>query len=135
MDKKLRIVGIIAALAVSVLILSSPYEPPPIPEPNLQESGNEFVEILATNLKKPWAIALADDRIFITEKNGKVRVFESNTLLDEPLATLRTVDVFGGGLLGITVHPDFVNNHFLYVYYTYEDDGELWNKILKIKES
>jgi len=134
-DKKLRIVGIIAALAVSVLILSSPYEPPPIPEPNLQESGNEFVEILATNLKKPWAIALADDRIFITEKNGKVRVFESNTLLDEPLATLRTVDVFGGGLLGITVHPDFVNNHFLYVYYTYEEDGELWNKILKIKES
>lgn len=135
MDKKLRIVGIIAALAVSVLILSSPYEPPPIPEPNLQESGNEFVEILATNLKKPWAIALADDRIFITEKNGKVRVFESNTLLDEPLATLRTVDVFGGGLLGITVHPDFANNHFLYVYYTYEEDGELWNKILKIKES
>jgi len=134
-DKKLRIVGIIAALVVSVLILSSPYEPPPIPKPNLQESGNEFVEILATNLKKPWAIALAGDRIFITEKNGKVRVFESNTLLDEPLATLRTVDVFGGGLLGITVHPDFVNNHFLYVYYTYEEDGELWNKILKIKES
>ncbi|KAG0512271.1 MAG: Glucose sorbosone dehydrogenase [Nitrosopumilales archaeon] len=135
MDKKLRIVGIIAALAVSVLILSSPYEPPPIPEPNLQESENEFVEILATNLKKPWAIALAGDRIFITEKNGKVRVFESNTLLDEPLATLRTVDVFDGGLLGITVHPDFANNHFLYVYYTYEEDGELWNKILKIKES
>ena len=48
---------------------------------------------------------------------------------------MRTADVFDGGLIGIETHPDFSNNHYLYVYYTYEEDGNLWNKILKIKES
>lgn len=135
MNKKFRIVGIVAALAASVLILTSPSGPPPIPEPNIQESKNEALEILAIGLQKPWALDFSDDRIFITEKIGRIRVVQSNVLLDEPLATLRTANIFGGGLLGIAVHPDFSNNHFLYVYFTYEEDGKLWNKILRITES
>lgn len=135
MNKKLRIAGIIGALAVSVIILTSPSNTPPLPEPTSSQSGNEFVEVLATGLDKPWAIDFADNRVFITEKDGKIRVIEDSILLEEPLTTLRTADVFGGGLLGIATHPDFKNNHFLYVYYTYEEDGKLWNKILRIKES
>jgi glucose/arabinose dehydrogenase len=37
--------------------------------------------------------------------------------------------------LGITTHPDFENNHFLYVYYTYSENDILWNKVLRITES
>jgi len=51
------------------------------------------------------------------------------------LATLRPANVFDGGLLGITTHPDFKNNHFLYVFLTYEKDQTLWNKVLRITES
>lgn len=118
MNKKIRIAGIIAALAVSAIILSSPSSAPPLPQPNV-ESKNESVQILATNLKKPWSIAFAQDRIFVTEKDGAIRVVQSSTLLDEPLAVLRAANVYGGGLLGITTHPDFENNHFLYAYHTY----------------
>ena len=135
MNKKLRIAGIIGALAVSAIILSSPSNTPPLPEPTSSQSGNEFVEVLATGLDKPWAIDVADNRVFITEKDGKVRVVEDGILLEEALTTLRTANVFGGGLLGIATHPDFENNHFLYVYYTYEENGKLWNKVLRIKES
>ena len=78
MDKKLRIAGIVVALAVSVIILSSPSEPIPIPEPSISQSGNESVEILATNLEKPRSIDFADDRIFLTEKIGRIRVIENN---------------------------------------------------------
>jgi len=85
-------------------------------------------------LEKPWAIDFADDKIFVTEKVGRVRVIESGVFLDDPLATLRVANVFGGGFLGIAVHPAFDNNHFIYVYYTYEKDGTLWNKILRITE-
>lgn len=134
MNKKLRIAGIIGALAVSAIILTSPSNAPPLPEPT-SRSGNEFVEVLATGLDKPWAIDFADSRVFITEKDGKIRVVKDGTLLKEPLVTLRTADVFEGGLLGIATHPDFENNHFLYVYYTYEENGNLWNKVLRIKES
>ncbi|MEX2059667.1 MAG: PQQ-dependent sugar dehydrogenase, partial [Nitrosopumilaceae archaeon] len=96
---------------------------------------NETIQILATNLEKPWALAFADDKIFITERTGKIRVFTSDVMLEEPLATFRTATIFDGGLLGIATHPNFTNNHFLYVYYTYEENGTLWNKILKITES
>ena len=135
MNKRLRIAGIIGAVIVSIVILSSPSNPPPIPEPTITSSGNESVQILAKNLDKPWAIELVDNRIFFTESSGKIRVIDSEILLDEPLASLRVADVYDGGLLGIVAHPDFSNNSFLYVYYTYEEDGNLWNKILRIKEN
>lgn len=135
MDKKFRIAGIIAAIIASVVILTSPSEPPPIPPPISQGSGNESVQILATNLEQPWAIAFAEDKILLTEKSGKIRIVQSDKLLEEPLATLRTADVFDGGLLGLAVHPNFENNHFIYVYFTYAEDGKLWNKILKITVS
>ena len=133
MDKKIQIAAIVIAIVFSVLVLSSPTDPIPLPEPN-SNSKSDFVTILAENLDKPRAIAVSDDRIFVTEKDGMIRVIQNNTLLDSPLATLRTADVFDGGLLGITLHPDFPNNHYLYVFLTYHEDGNLWNKILKITE-
>ena len=133
MDKRIRIAGIVAAIIFAVVIWVSPSNPPPIPEP-MTEYGNEYVQVLATNLEKPWAIGFGGDKIFVTEKTGQVRVIDSGALLDEPLVTLRTADVFGGGLLGIAIHPAFDDNHLIYVYYTYEKDGALWNKILRITE-
>lgn len=135
MDKKIRIAGIIAAVIASIVILSSPSEPIPIPPPNFQDSQNKTIQILATNLKQPWALDVADNRIFITEKIGKIRVVQSDVLLEKPLATLRTADIFDGGLLGITTHPDFENNHFLYAYFTYVENDQLLNKVIRITES
>ena len=133
MNKKIRIAGIVAALAVSAIILSSPSQAPPLPTPESKE--NESIKILATNLKRQWAITFAENKIFVTEKQGDIRVIEDDVLLDDPLASLRVANVFGGGLLGIAPHPDYANNHFLYVYYTYSENDVLWNKVLRITES
>ena len=133
MDKRIRIAGIVAAIIFAIIIWASPNSPP-IPEPMIA-SDNEFVQVLAINLEKPRAIDFAGDKIFVTEKIGRIRVIESGILLADPLATLRTVNAFDGGLLGIAVHPDFIENHFLYIYLTYENNGKLWNKILRITES
>jgi len=134
MDKRIRIAGIVGAIVFAIIIWTSPSNSPPIPEPMIN-SNNEYVQILATNLEKPRAIDFAGDKIFVTEKIGRIRVIEDNVLLEEPLAVLRTVDVFDGGLLGIAVHPNFTENHSLYVYFTYENNNKLYNKILKITES
>ena len=134
MDKKIQIVVIAIAVVFSVLVLSSPTDPIPLPVPT-SNSENDFVTILAENLDKPRAIAISNDRIFITEKDGAIRVIQNNTLLESPLATLRSADVFDGGLLGITLHPNFSSNHYMYVFLTYDEDGDLWNKILRITES
>ena len=123
------------ALIASIIIITSPSAPIPLPEPTTTIEGTDSVEVLATNLEKPRAIAFGDERIFVTEKIGRIRIIQNGILLAEPLATLRTANVFDGGLLGITTHPDFSVNHYVYVYYTYEEGGNLWNKILRITES
>ena len=134
MNKKIQIVAIVAAIGFSVFVLTSPSDPIPLPEPS-PSTENDFVTIIAENLDKPRAIAISDNRIFVTEKDGFVRVIQDNVLLESPLAALRASNVFDGGLLGIALHPDFSNNHYLYVFLTYEEDGNLWNKILRITES
>ncbi len=158
MDKRIRIAAIAGAVAFSVLVLTSPSDPIPLPKPTAGTSSSDSVAVLATNLKQPRAIAVSggdDNRIFVTEKEGIIRVVTldtngSATLLDAPLAVLRTpANVFDGGLLGIALHPDFTDNHFIYVFLTYVGDGGsdqggtddnnnnrvLYNKIMRITES
>ena len=134
MDKKIQIIAVVGAIIFSVLVLTSPNDPIPLPKP-ISNSQNDFVTILAENLDKPRAIAISDNRIFVTEKDGFIRVIEDGNLLESPLAAFRSANVFDGGLLGIALHPNFSNNHYIYVFLTYEEDGNLWNKIMKITES
>ena len=134
MDKKIQIIVIVVAVTFSAFVLTSPSDPIPLPEPT-SKIKNDFVTVLAENLDKPRAIAVSKDKIFVTEKDGFVRVIQNNTLLNSPLAAFRSADVFDGGLLGIAVHPDYETNHFLYIFLTYEEDENLWNKIMRITES
>jgi glucose/arabinose dehydrogenase len=134
MLRKFQIVGIVGALIFSAVILTSPSNPPPLPEPIIQNVSTDSVEIVATNFERPWSIAFADERIFVSEKSGKIHVVTPSGLIDSPLIELRTPEIFGGGLLGLTTHPDFENNHFLYAYYTYEENEKLWNKVIRITE-
>ena len=131
MLRKFQIVGIAGALIFSALVLtdSLPSNSPPLPAPTI-----DTAEIIVTNLEKPWALAFADERIFVSEKSGKIHIVTPTGKLDSPLISLKTPEIFGGGLLGIATHPDFENNHFLYAYYTYEENENLWNKVIRITE-
>ncbi len=133
MDKKISVAVVAIAVIFSVFVLASPSDPIPLPEPK-SDTKDESVEILARNLDKPRSIAVSDNRIFVTEKDGFIRVVENNVQLESPLASLRAANVFDGGLLGIALHPNFEDNHFIYVFLTYEEDEILWNKILRITE-
>lgn len=135
MDMKFRIIAVIGALLFSAYVLTSPSDPIPLPEPSSFKSEDDSVMILAEHLDSPRSIAVYGNRVFVTEKSGDIRVIQDDQLLEEPLATLRPAVSFDGGLLGITLHPEFAKNHLLYVYLTYEENGKLWNKILQIKES
>jgi len=134
-DKKYRIIAIIAAVAASILIMTSPSGSLVIPKPNASSMGTDAVQVLATNLQKPWALTFGDEKIFFTEKIGKLRVIDNGILVNESVADFHVADIDDAGLLGITAHPDFVKNHQLYVYFTYKEGDKLWNKILRITES
>jgi glucose/arabinose dehydrogenase len=134
-DKKIRIMGIIAAVAASIIILTSPSNSVVVPKPTTSQIGTEAVQIVATNLQKPWSLDFVGDKIFFTEKIGRIRVIDAGVLVKEPVADLKVADVADGGLLGLVLHPDFVKNHYLYVFYTYQEGDKLWNKVLRIIES
>jgi len=79
-----------------------------------------FIETqIASALSSPTTMeVLPDGRIFIAQQGGSLRVVKNNALLPTPFVSL-TVDSAGErGLLGVTVDPDFVNNQFVYLYYT-----------------
>lgn len=59
-----------------------------------------------------------DGRIFVCEQGGALRVVKGGVLLPTPFHQF-TVDASGErGLLGVTFHPDFATNGWVYVYYT-----------------
>lgn len=136
MDKKIRILAIIAAVAVSVVIITSPSGSIVIPKPNTSTTtGTDAVQVVATHLQKPWALAFGDGKIFFTEKVGRLRVIDNGILVTDSVADLRVSDISDAGLLGVATHPDFTKNHWVYVYYTYKEGDKLWNKVLRITES
>lgn len=94
------------------------------------------ITILAQNLDTPWAIAfLSDKSMFVTERPGRVRLVDKNGKLDPtPVANVSSVKEIGeGGLLGITLHPDFAKNKYVYLYYTYDNqDGNTRNRVVRM---
>lgn len=88
------------------------------------------VETVAENLTIPWSIDFAEDgRIFFTERNGNLRVIE-NGVLQEPILSLGVGGV-EGGLLGIALDPNFDENQYLYLYYTYNELFSTTNKVVR----
>ncbi len=81
---------------------------------------------VAEGLDTPWAmVILPDDSKLITERQGTIRRVNSNGDLEPNLlATIEdAVEIGEGGLLGMTLHPDFETNNYIYLYYTYQGNG------------
>ena len=96
---------------------------------------NYKVETVAENLEVPWAIVFSEDgRIFVTERVGNLRVIEDGQLNPEPV-TILNVGTVEGGLLGLALDPNFEQNHFLYLYYTYFEFPYTFNKVVRYTEN
>ena len=88
-------------------------------------SRSLHIERLAT-LEFPWAIAaLPDERLLVTEKPGRLRIFADGKL-SEPLPGVPMVAYRAsaqseqGGLLDVAVDPDFAQNSLIYLSYAEE---------------
>ena len=81
------------------------------------------VEVVAENLAVPWSIDWTPDgTALFTERGGSLRSIQNGTLVSEPLLT-HSANTIEGGLLGIAVDPDFGENNYIYLYYTYDEPG------------
>jgi len=92
------------------------------------------VETVAENLEIPWEIAFAPDgKIFFTERPGKLRVIEEGKLNPEPVISI-DVSRGEGGLLGLALDPNFKENHYLYLHFTYSEFLSTFNKVVRFTE-
>jgi len=77
---------------------------------------------IAAGLQSPIDIQTAgDDRLFIVEQRGVVRIVDEDGLRQEPFLDIRDRVFDTGneqGLLGLAFHPDFAANGAFYVNYT-----------------
>ena len=80
-------------------------------------------EVVIDGLEYPWSIAfLPNGDAFITEKPGRLRLFENNKLRAEPVTGLPKIKYRGqGGLMGVALHPSFSENRKLCFSYVGSD--------------
>lgn len=120
-----------------------PTRPPaagPTPPPATAAAQREYtprVEVVASRLEIPWSLAFAPDgRLFFTERPGRVRVMSSGQLQAEPVALLPVASTGEAGLMGLALDPQFSQNHFLYVMYSYRDrQGFIRNRVSRLTEA
>jgi cytochrome c len=85
---------------------------------------NRFTKtILSNDLNEPMELAVAPDgRVFFAERGGNLYVYlpaENKTQLLHKFSVMPdSKENFGSGILGLTIDPDFKDNHYLYLFYT-----------------
>jgi glucose/arabinose dehydrogenase len=102
-----------------------------------QDGVRYRVESVATHLDAPWAMSFAPDgRLFMTERAGRVRIFDATLSSSSVALTMHDVFAKGeAGLLGLALDPDFARSQLVYVYYTARAGGGAVNRVLRYREN
>ena len=118
---KLRLSAAVAAITVSVGALAQPPGP----------AGETFkVVTVAEGLRNPWSMAwLPNGDLLVTERGtgsypGSLRIIRDGKLLPTPVPGVPAVRAQGqGGMQEVAVHPNFAQNHFIYLSYAKPRNG------------
>ncbi|HEX2083742.1 MAG TPA: PQQ-dependent sugar dehydrogenase, partial [Xanthomonadaceae bacterium] len=96
------------------------------PQPAQREPNPPFVATEFARFNEPWAMAfLPDGRLLVTEKPGRLKLFDP--------ASRRTGDVLGlpqvayggqGGLGDVVPHPQYASNRLVYLSYAEAGSGD-----------
>ena len=97
------------------------------------EELNFSVTEVVEGLEYPWGMAfLPDGDILVTERGGRLRKISKGKLLDQKISGLPEIQQKGqGGLLGIALHPNFINNQLVYLSYAGEQKGRYSMEVLR----
>lgn len=84
------------------------------------------VEIFAEGLNVPWSIDFIDKRqALITERPGRLRMVTDGKLSDKAIeGTPEVLNEGQGGLLDVTVDPEYLKNGWIYLAYSHELAGQ-----------
>ena len=92
---------------------------------------------VASGLDTPWGMTFLDrDRILLTEKPGRMRIVEGGKLLPQPVDGVPPVRAVGqGGLLDVSLHPQFATNSLVYWSYAGGEGQSIGTEVARGKLS
>lgn len=96
-------------------------------DPTLKPDDNRFTPVVVTQgtLNEPMSFeVLEDGRVFLIERKGGVKLFDPVDASVKSIGQLH-VNTTGNkeqGLVGMTLHPDFKENGWMYLYYHDPDE-------------
>jgi glucose/arabinose dehydrogenase len=117
--------GVVSAAAMTVVTAALVAAPTPVAHgatlpPGFQEST------VFTGLTNPTVVRFAPDgRVFVAEKRGVIKVFDSLTDTSPDVFADLNVNVYNfwdRGLLGMALDPNFPASPYVYVLYTYDHE-------------
>ncbi|MDJ0861865.1 MAG: PQQ-dependent sugar dehydrogenase [Gammaproteobacteria bacterium] len=84
---------------------------------SVPEADGWRMETVVSGLDHPWSVAwLPDGSALVTERSGRLRVVRDGKLDPRPVSDLPPILASGqGGLLDVSVHPDFADNRYVYL--------------------
>ncbi|TQR21441.1 PQQ-dependent sugar dehydrogenase [Psychrobacillus vulpis] len=94
-----------------------------------------LAEKVATNLDTPWSINLYEDTFYISERVGTIAKINKNGKVEHQNVELSSdlSRASEAGLLGFVLKKDFADSQKAFAYYTYDQDGEAFNRVVTIK--
>jgi len=99
----------------------------PVSERDEKVSVSSEPESMTEKLRVPWELVfLPEGEMLVTERLGILKQLGTD---GAEIAVPDVRQIGEGGLLGMTLHPDFSNNHWIYLYFTTDTDGQLKNVV------
>lgn len=126
---KIQWFAVLLSLALTHAARAGELQPISIEKRATEKISTEKIEIvvrpLAEQLEHPWSVAfLPDGRLLISERPGRLRLFDAKHGLSPPLAGVPQVFAQGqGGLLDIVLDPRFTENRNVCLSYAEPQDG------------
>ena len=108
---------------------TTPGSAPPAPASstasNDTQDARPFEATEFARFNEPWAMSfLPDGRLLVTERAGKLRLFDPRTKKTGEISGIPKVAYGGqGGLGDVVLHPGFANNQLVYFSYAEAGDG------------
>ncbi len=91
---------------------------------SLNAQANYRLVPVVSGLENPWSVAWLPDRtMLVTERPGRVRIVRNGVLDSTPIGGVPAVFASGqGGLMDISIHPQFAKNRLVYLTYAHGND-------------
>ncbi len=136
MKKSTAVIIGILIIAVSIITINNSPSDTTILLPNPpNEKKDSPIKVISSNLDFPTSAGiLPDGRVLVTEQKGDILFLDNNGTLLNKYKLNDNYFNEGAGLLGITLHPKFDENSYFYIYYAYQNDTKIFNKIERIEE-